>query len=84
MSCYKTKEARAMTDNIDLYCRLVDEGAEVTDPRLLELLEQMTWPEIDSLQARLRQEGEASLREANALKTDHALAQCGVRIQWPT
>jgi hypothetical protein len=73
-----------MPDNIDLYCRLVDEGAEVGDPRLLDLLEHMTGEEIDSLQARLTREGQASLREANALKTDHALAQCGVRVQWPT
>ena len=42
----------------------------------------MSWPEIDSLKARLRGEGQALIREANALETDHALRQCGVRIQW--
>jgi hypothetical protein len=72
-----------MTDAINRYCRLVEEGAEVGDPRLLKLLEQMTWPEIDSLKARLRGEGQALLKEANALETDHALTQCGVRVQWP-
>ena len=72
-----------MTDNADLYCRLVEEGAEVGDPRLLELLEQMTGTEIDSLQARLEREGEAAIREAKALKTDHALRQSGVQVQWP-
>jgi hypothetical protein len=53
-----------MTDHIDQYCRLVDEGAEVGDPRLLELLEQMTGPEIDALQARLRGEGQALIRDS--------------------
>jgi hypothetical protein len=77
------KEAEPMTDNIDLYCRLVDEGTEVGDSRLLYLLEHMTGEQIDSLQARLRNEGQASLREAKALETDHALARCGVRVQWP-
>ena len=67
---------------IDLYCCLVEDGAEVGDPRLLRLLEQMSWPEIDSLKARLCGEGQTLLKEANALETDHALRQCGVRIQW--
>jgi hypothetical protein len=69
------------SDAIDLYCCLVEEGAEVGDPRLLRLLEQMSWPEIDSLKARLRGEGQALLKEANALETDYALRKCGVRIQ---
>jgi hypothetical protein len=70
-------------DAIDQYCRLVEEGAEVGDPRLFALLEQMTRAEIDGLEARLRGEGQALIREANALRNDHALRQCGVRIQWP-
>ena len=72
-----------MTDNINLYCRLVYDGAEVSDPRLLKLRGRMTRPELDLLQARLRREADATFREANAPETRHALAKCGARFLRP-
>ena len=54
-----------MTDAINRYCRLVEEGAEVGDPRLLELLEQMTGPrstacKLGSRRRRSRYQGSQS------------------------
>jgi hypothetical protein len=57
-----------MTDVVDAYCRLVDEGAAFDDLRLQRLRERMTFDDWERILARLKAEADAAFREAEQLK----------------
>jgi hypothetical protein len=57
-----------VTDIVDEYCRLVDEGAPVDDPRLLRLSERMTAEDRANAASRLGAEAQSAYREADLLQ----------------
>jgi hypothetical protein len=60
-----------MTNIVHEYCRLVDEGAPVDDPRLLHLRERMTAKDRANAASRLRAEAQSAFREADQLIAWH-------------
>jgi hypothetical protein len=62
-----------VTDIVDAYCRLVDEGAAFDDLRLQHLRERMTYEDWERILARLSAEAEAARREADRIRAERAI-----------
>ena len=58
------------TPLIEQYCDLADAGADFADPRLAMLRLRMSSSEVEYVVNRLRAEGEAAMKEADALRAE--------------